>query len=401
MRLRLVKYCFLVGLLSAVVLPLGYVKAQALLDQKELEASYKLARACFLKSLNMYGLFDYAYEPVLNQFPKGNNPIRQLMASRLLAELSREDSSLIPEHQRNLDFVLTKLVLEKDDLSLVYMQNSSKLGANAMLLRTLVVSPLYEKYKEQTQRVKRAVLRSINKDGSMNPYLVEPPYAYQWDYLLTFYSGEALVGLIELYEKTREPELLAVIKKSQDFYINKYVNQLEKNYYPAYVPWHSIALNKLFKITNEKKYAQAAFIMSDKLLEMQDRTSGADIGRFYNPATPEYGSPHASSQGVYVEGLVYALELAKLLKEEARIKSYREAVELGFKNLISLQYNAENSGHLAAPERAIGGFRIVRAEVDVPFTRDSGAEIRIDSIQHTMDGMRKYLGYSDLLLKAK
>ena len=390
-------------LFFSVLLCTSFLSSNVLAEPKtakqELERSYKLARSRFIQSLNVNGYFVYAYDPVLNVYPKGNNPIRQLMASRLLAELSREDPSLIPEHQRNLDFVLTKLILEKDDLSLIYMQNSSKLGANAMMLRTLVASPLYDKYKKQVERVKRAVLRSINKDGSMNPYLVEPPYPYQWDYLLTFYTGEALVSLIELYEKTLDAELLAIIKKSQDFYIDKYVRQIEKNYYPAYVPWHSISLNKLYKITKDKKYAQAVFIMSDKLLEMQDRTS--DIGRFYNPATPEYGAPHASSQGVYVEGLVYALELAELLGDKARIAAYREAVDLGFLNLISLQYTAENSAHFPAPERAVGGFRIARPAVEVPFAPVEGAEIRIDSIQHTMDGMRKYLGYTDRLLGRK
>jgi hypothetical protein len=58
--------------------------------------------------------------------------------------------------------------------------------------------------------------------------------------------------------------------KLADYYIEKYVENIEENYYPAYVPWHTIALNKLYKINKNKKYSEAIYILNDKLLEIQN-----------------------------------------------------------------------------------------------------------------------------------
>jgi hypothetical protein len=148
-----------------------------------------------------------------------------------------------------------------------------------------------------------------------------------------------------------------------------------------------MALNLLYKITGNQSYAHSIFTLSDKLLEIQDRTN--HVGRFFNPETPQYGSPHASSDGVYCEGLAYALETAILAEEEFRIFEYREAVELGLRHLASLQYTPANSESLKNPERAIGGIRIRRTGLNAPFSESQGSNIRIDSVQHALDAIRK------------
>jgi hypothetical protein len=222
----------------------------------------------------------------------------------------------------------------------------------------------------------------------MEPFLQEPDYTYDSDYLLTFYTGEALVALLEYFEKIKDEKLLEIIKKSQEYYIKKYVIELDSNYYPAYVPWHSISLNKLYKITKDIKYAKATFTLNDKLLDLLDRTE--HVGRFFNLATPQYGAPHASSDGVYTEGLVYAYELAFLVKDKERIAKYKEALELAFNHILSLQFTSENSKGFPEPERAIGAFRIYRTSPSAPFTERPGANVRIDTVQHILDAFRKY-----------
>ena len=375
-------------LIVLVAIPINSLVAVDIVSQEELEKSYQLSESWFLNSINKEGIFNYLYDAHENKFSDSNNAIRQLMASRLLAEMSSKDASLRDDHKRNLDFIFKHWVKEKQGLNFIVLYGKSKLGANAMMLRTLVASPFYDQYKERAEKFKKAVLYGINKDGSMNPFLIEPKYEYKWDYILTFYTGEALVALLEYYEKEKDPGLLKLIKKSQDFYIDRYVTKMDKNYYPAYVPWHSISLNMLYKITKDKKYSDAIFAMNDKLLEIQDRMH--HVGRFYNPATPQYGTPHASSDGVYTEGLTYAYEIAKMLNDQTRMAIYKEALEIGFKHLISLQYNKNNSEHLPAPEKTLGAFRIRRTAPDASFTERTGSNVRIDSVQHTMDAFRKY-----------
>ncbi len=366
-----------------------FLNADDIVSKELIKKSYKEAQSWFLRSLNDKGVFNYLYDAHLDSFSTKNNAIRQLMASRLLAELASKDRKFLELHQKNLNFIFKHWIVKKDNTSFVYLYDKSKLGSNAMFLRTLTVSPFFNKYKIEAERVKNAILKGVNKDGSMNPFLVEPNYRYSKDYLLTFYSGEALVALIEYYEKVKDKKLLEVIKKSQNFYIEKYAKNLTENYYPAYVPWHTISLNKLYKITKNKQYSNAIFILNDKLLELQDRHM--HVGRFFNPETPQYGNPHSSSDGVYTEGLSYALEIAMLLNDEYHTNVYKEAVEIGFSYLRSLQYTKENSIHLPSNEKVIGAFRIRRTKPDAPFSEREGSNIRIDSTQHIMDAMNKYL----------
>lgn len=353
--------------------------------EADLRASYALAKEWFRHSMRDKGLFRYNFLPgPNNKYSSRNNAIRQLMASRLLAEMCHEDSSLLPLHQKNLDFLMKYWYKEKvneagETEAYIFYNHKSKLGANAMMLRTLAVSPLLNDYLLEARYLLNGIRACINDDGSMVPWYDMPPYESDFDYLLTFYSGEAIVALVEYGQRVADQAVIELAIKCQDHYIEKYVQQMEENYYPAYVPWHSISLNKLYHLTGDRKYAHAIFTMNDKLLEIQDTTQF--VGRFYNPETPQYGSPHTSSDGVYTEGLAYALEMALLLNDQARASRYERAITLSIKNLRSLQYLPEACRDFEYPERAIGGFR----------TSITSYWCRIDCGQHILDAYRKLL----------
>ena len=315
------------------------------------------------------------------EYSTSNNMIRQLMGSRVLAELSQENESLRDLHQKNLDFMFDYWYRESGDIGYIYFDSKSKLGAMAMALRTLVYSPYFENYEVEAERLANCILYLQNDDGSFEPWYIEPDYVYDKDYLLTFYSGEAVLGLVDYYLKTGNESILAAAVLSQGFYVDRYVTHLEDNYYPAYVPWHTQSLNKLYKITGNSSYAEAVFVLNDKLLEIQDTVNDETLGRFYNSSTPEYGSPHSSSDAVYTEGLAYAYEIADVVGDEYHKERYEDAIVLGVHNLISLQYDESNTWGFEYPERLIGAIRY----------RVDNYSIRIDTTQHTIDAFMKIL----------
>lgn len=325
------------------------------------------------------GLFIYSINAETGEVPDRNNAIRQLMGSRILAEEAHDSRRMRVLHKDNLDFILEYWYREQEGDGYVLLYDKSKLGANAMLLRTLVYSPFFDEYEDGAEALANGILSLQHEDGSFDPWYVEPDYAYDRDRLLTFYSGEALLALVEYYERTQDEELLEAIELSADFYVNAYAINLSDNYYPAYVPWHTLFLNKLYTITEDRKYTTAIFIMNDKLLEIQDTTEF--IGRFYNPQTPEYGSPHSSSDGVYTEGLVYAYEVAVMVGDTERAERYKEAIVLGIENLLTLQYQDHERNLFIHPDRYVGGIKV----------RHDSAWIRVDTVQHALDGFTKIL----------
>jgi len=370
---------FILGFILIVAGALFYVGIYNTFKDRVSSAN-DLGKSWIFRNLRDQGLFVYSLDPMEGKFSGKNNAIRQLMASRVLAQESVKDARLEKGHRGNLDFIFKYWYRENGNISYVFFDNKSKLGANAMLLRTLVYSPFFDEYEDQAQKLAEGILTLQDKEtGAFKAWYIAPSYEYNEDYLLTFYSGEALLALIEYYEKTNDIKWLDAAKLSADFYIDRYVTHLDENYYPAYVPWHTISFNKLYKIVGEQKYADAIFIMNDKLLELQD-TTGL-VGRFYNPEYPQYGSPHASSDGVYTEGLAYAYEIAKIVGDKNHTRTYKEAIKIAFNNLEWLQYKEEVPQFDIDPARYVGALR----------TKADSLDIRVDTTQHAVDAFSKIL----------
>jgi len=321
------------------------------------------------------GFFIYEIRPdgmILNT----NNDIRQLLASRILAQDAVGDADILALHKGNLNAIMSQWYREEGGLGYVFVDEKSKLGANALLLRALVSSPLFSLYTEEASALVRGIASIQHLDGSFKAWFREPSYAYDEEYLLTFYSGEAILALLEYYEKTGNSEAYGMAVRAQDFYIGEYVTRMDENYYPAYVPWHTLSLSLLYSITEDKRYADALMMLTDKLLDIQDTEKF--IGRFYNPVYPHYGSPHASSDAVYTEGLAEAYYVAQRSGDTVREELYKDALIRAFHNLEGLQFKAQwyrIFDDRETAERLTGGF----------ITNACKKNVRIDSTAHAID----------------
>ncbi|MEE4660761.1 MAG: hypothetical protein V2J89_09845 [Halieaceae bacterium] len=355
----------------------------SVMTPQRFERLHAMALDWLSRALADSGEFRYLYYPSRDEFPPGkNNMIRQLMSSRGLAQLAHRDNDWLALHRRNLRFVLTQWYREAGDEGYVWFRNKSKLGANAMLLRTLVHSPLFEQYRAEARRLVNGILSLQQPDGRLQAWYRAPDYVYSEDRLMAFYSGEALLALFEYVEATGDQRVLAAAVRAQEYYLERYVEQIDQHYYPAYVPWHAQSLSALFRLQGDVRYADAVFVMTDRLLEIQQQSAGdrpEHLGRFYNPATPQYGSPHASSDGVYTEGVAYAYELAVLRGDTERSARYRRALLLGLHNLDNLQYRGPRLYFVPRRAAAEGGFRI----------HSTDNKVRVDSVQHALDAFDK------------
>ena len=362
------------------------------LDMGAMRAS---AEEWFLSSVNASGHFNYKYNPSNGHYSKANNAIRQLMASRLLAEMSAQSPGLLPLHRKNMRFWMRRWIRQVDQHSAVILyRKRAKLGSTAMAIRTLAASPEFGKHRELGKQLVNSVLQAQRADGSWPAFLAGfHQGAADNDYLLYFYSGETILALLEWHEKTADDAVLAAARAAQDHYLRAYGDNIA--FYPALVPWHTMSLARLYRATHERRYADAAFAYSDRLLGLQNQ-SGIPfpdyLGRFFDPLRPEYGTPHSASTAVYTEGLAYALDLARELQDEPRISRYATAIALGLQNLRNLQFDDINSYYLQRPERARGGIR----------TRVYDNRLRIDNTQHAIDAVRavQRLGLTEYLDRA-
>jgi hypothetical protein len=346
----------------------------------QIEQSEQLASQWFLDNFQPNGSFPYLYDTQQDVYVAADNDLRQLMASRLLAEMARTDTLARRLHSTNLAYIDSNLLrLTSTGRAYIHFRGHGKLGSIAMALRMLSASPYYGTRAAQAHSFARTIRELMNDEGAFRPLIVGTAGADHTKRLLTFYSGEAILALLEYAERYRDTAAFAAARRAQRYYIRQYVSDIHENYHPAYVPWHTLALHRLYVTTGERSYASAAFLLLDTLLAIQDTVDVS--GRFFNRDYTEFGPPHAAADAVYTEALAYGYELAHLTKDDTRLERYGKALRRALRHLLSLQITIARAAKLPDHARSVGAFR-------------SGLgswRIRIDNTQHALDALRKVL----------
>jgi hypothetical protein len=108
-------------------------------------------------------------------------------------------------------------------------------------------------------------------------------------------------------------------------------------------------------------------------------------GRYYAP-TKNYGVPHASSTGVYIEGLIDAWQLARDLGDDERREYYRKSLIRGIREMMQLQFVDDVDMYYVKDRKYVeGGIR----------TTVFDNRIRCDNVQHPMMGIIKVVRFFD------
>ena len=226
----------------------------------------RLAEGWMLLNIDEDGYFNYGYSPSREEYLTTNNMIRQFLSSRWLADKSNSNPDLLYLHKINLDYILRNWYIQEGDLGYIYFGEKSKLGAMAMAISTIARSPLYEDYKIYAEKLANTVLSMQHDDGSFDAWFIEPDYEYDEDSLLRFYSGEGILGMLELYEASREEKYLEAIKLSQDYYIDRICRSYRGVIIHLHmVPWQTMSLSKLYKITGDRKYIEPYLYLTTAL----------------------------------------------------------------------------------------------------------------------------------------
>lgn len=100
-------------------------------------------------------------------------------------------------------------------------------------------------------------------------------------------------------------------------------------------------------------------------------------GRFFSDQHP-FGPPHASSTGVYLEGLIDAYRLAVEEKDGMRAQGYRVAMVRGIRSLQQLQFkDPTDLFYIDNADSVLGAVQ----------TSVSDNTIRVDNVQHNLMGL--------------
>ncbi|TVR42138.1 MAG: hypothetical protein EA402_12190 [Planctomycetota bacterium] len=167
------------------------------------------------------------------------------------------------------------------------------------------------------------------------------------------------------------------------YYRNWHLEAANRN--PAFIPWHTQAHYMVWQQRRDPALARFIFLTNDWLLREMHSPGAASspdmAGRFYKPGGA-YGPPHASSTGVYLEGLIDAFCLARELGDTQREAAYRLAIRRGLRSVLQLTFGfGQPLWYIRQPQRAFGGVR------ETVYHN----EIRVDNVQHNLMAIMKIL----------
>jgi hypothetical protein len=323
-----------------------------------------------LRNVHEDGRMTYKYWPSRGQESGDDNMIRQWMASRALSRIARtrRDPRLVKLAAFNILHNLWHFYREAEGLGRIEYDGKVKLGAIALAALALTEHPERQTFAGEEAALARSVEHLWQEDGAFRTFL-EPAERNDNQ---NFYPGEALLYWAHVYRETKDPALLDKMMSSFEFYRDWHL----ANRNPAFVPWHSMAYVTVWQETRDPALKDWVFEMNNWLLARQ-QSGQADYpdtdGRFYDPNNPGYGPPHASSTGVYLEGLIRAFDMARESGDSARAEAYRQAIAKGLRSLMQLEFADEiDMYYISKRERVRGALR----------TTVYDNEIRVDNMQH-------------------
>jgi hypothetical protein len=295
------------------------------------------------------------------------------MATIALFEAARyySDPAALELAERNLRYNINRYYVDEGDIATIVEGKSVKLGAVALAALAIRMSTQREGYAVHERKLVELTEAMWQGDGSFRTFL--RPAGRDQD-CQNFYPGETLLLWADRWVADREPCLWAKIDRSFSYYSDwhrKFPN-------PAFVPWHTKAYFKLWKATGDERLRDFIFEMNDWLLPFQQWdqvASHPDLqGRFYDPHKP-YGPPHASSTGVYLEGLADAMHLARQVGDMRRVEKYELAIRRGIRNLLQLQFfSGLEFARYSESARLRLGIR----------TNEYCSVVRVDNVQHSL-----------------
>lgn len=334
-------------------------------------------------NLHPGGRMTYMYFPSTGRESpsNSNNMIRQWMATVAMGRVARLHPELNLESrvEENIRYNLAQFYKSEGDLGYIEWGGNAKLGAAALAMISLIESPARASFAEYERGLYNLTLNQWQPSGEFHCFY--KPKSRQQDNLHNFYPGETLLGWSFLYAERPDPQLLDKTMKSFRYYKTWHL----RNRNPAFIPWHTQAYYTIWKETKNEDLKDWIFEMNDWLIDTMQADSRVayddTLGRFYSP-TGSYGPPHASSTGVYLEGLIDAFALARAIGDKKHEEKYRKSIILGLRSGMQLQYQDEvDLYYVRDKERVLGGMR----------TTVYDNEIRADNVQHILMGVQKIL----------
>jgi hypothetical protein len=352
------------------------------LSQDQLLESIKLGGDYLQKAMQANGKFVYEYLPKSDTEKPEYNNLRHAGALYAMCEVYqvKRDPEMLKAIEMGIGYLVDQLnycdTQESRELCIVE-RDEVKLGANGIGLVALT------KYTEVTgdqqllptmQSMARWILAVQNPNGEFTVHKMRYSTGEVSDFISNYYPGEALLGLIRLYQLDDNTAWADAAEKGALWLIEVRDGAAEDADLP-HDHWLLYALNDIHRSRpNDIFLSHTSRLALAIIRKMNDNSQAPDWqGSFYNP-------PRSTPTATRGEGLNAAYRLLNDYASEVEAKAILAALEYVIRFELFTQIYGEKAMYFDNPGRIYGAFH-----EDL-----TNYSIRIDFVQHNLSSLIAY-----------
>ena len=322
------------------------------------------------------GKFVYGYYPIDNEEIEGYNILRHAgTVWNLIMQYDMcRDEALVPVIKSALGYLRKQIQFKDSKTAFVADGSRLNIGGNGLaLLAYTTYEELFAtgEYNSLIRALAAGVMYMQKSDGSFTHTLHKSNYKVAEDYIIVYYDGEATYGMLKAYGVLGDPKFLNSASKACDYFV-------KNDFVSLHSHWMSYAFNEITKYLPEEKYFEFG-------LKNVDTDSYS-----YNMRYVRAGVNSAS------ETLNAAFEMYDRLVRGGYDCAYLEKFDTKMLLGAVRQRAAYGLNYFMFPEYAMY-FRNPKIVLNSFAVREDKFRIRIDDIQHFMDGYYLYWKNYDII----
>ncbi|RUO26283.1 hypothetical protein CWE09_06090 [Aliidiomarina minuta] len=322
------------------------------------------------------GQMNYLYDAAKDQVLPGYNILRHAGSLWSMLQIYKE-SPTVKLHgacNRALDYLLSTVEQFSPDyptLKVIAFDNEAKLGGNGLALVAMAAA-----YQHLGRRDVLPVMRELAdwivatqaSDGEFTLHKAYLNPVRKGPFMSSYYPGEAILGLMELYKIDRNHKWLNSADRAADWLIKvrdggKSKDELDRDH------WLLYGLNELYQVLPRTQFVDHSKRLLDAITHSQHKKANVPdwIGGFQDPL-------NITGTACMCEGMLAGYRLLRQTGESAEaLNQLQNAIEAGLKLQLQFRFDAINNTYLKNPSRSQGGFqcRTAHWNIQVDFTQHS------------------------------
>lgn len=324
------------------------------------------------------GKFVYGYYPIDNEEIEGYNTLRHAgtVWNLVMQYEMTGDERLVPVIESGLAYLKEHITYKNKTTAFVTDSTYLNVGGNGLALLaycTYSVTFGSAKYNSLIRALANGIIYMQKYDGSFTHLLYAKNYKTARDYVVVYYDGEASYGLLKAYEVLGQEKYLNAARRAADCFI-------AKNYETLNSHWIAYLFNELTKYLPEEKYFEFGLknVMENYYLKKLYR---AHAGR--NSANETINATFELYDRLISGG--YQCAYLEQFDAKLLLETIHKRTEYGLNYFMF----PENAMWFEAPETVLNSFAV----------REDDFRIRIDDVQHFMDGYYLYWKNYDRIMR--